>query len=528
MKKIIGWIISLTMAITLIGCSDNSKTTDIGQMTDVAGDAPLPTLYIQTKDQGADALDFVTKPVSEHVSEQIASWTPDYVYPPAPYYEECSVSLKDAKATLLLDAVDAEVKARGNWTTTYDKKALRIRFAEKQSMLELNDGAQARNWLLLAEYKDGSMLRNKTALSISREILEKDGLYASDAELVEVYINEQYWGIYLLAEMQQINENRVNITEAEKDYTGTDIGYLLEFDGYFYTEDPLQQFHVDYADNAALIPYDGMGGSGAMMRCLPVTSSDSKTDVGFTIVSDIYSQEQHDFIASYVNNIYRIMYEAAYNDTAYEFNDSLTNIVKSDSLTPREAIEKVVDVQSLVDLYIISELTCDADIYWSSFYMSVDMGANGNGKLTFTAPWDFDSAMGNKNRCAKGKGFYASNIVPDVNGGPGNGGSYETMNPWLVVLAYEEWYQDMIKETWTNAYDDGVFDRACEMIVTDTAQYSDAFARNYEKWDNIAHSSFANELSRQAAACKTHAEAAQQLLEWLQNRVAFLNEQWHL
>lgn len=527
MRKIIGWIMSLTMALTLVGCSGSSDTSDIGQQTDIAGDTPLPVISIQTKTQGADALDFVTKPVSEHVSEQIASWTPDYVYPPAPYYEECSISLTNAEDKLLLDAVDAEVKARGNWTTIYDKKALRIRFAEKQSMLDMNDGAQMRNWVLLAEYKDGSMLRNKTALSISRELLEEDGLYASDAELVEVYINDQYWGVYLLAELQQINENRVNITEAEKDYTGLDIGYLLEFDGYYYTEDPLQQFHVDYADNAALIPYDGMGGNGSMMRCLPVTGSDSKKDVGFTIVNDIYSQEQRDFIASYVNNIYRIMYEAAYNDTAYEFNADLSDIVKS-SLSPREAVEKVVDVQSLVDLYIISELTCDADIYWSSFFMSVDLGDNGNGKLTFTAPWDFDSAMGNKDRCALGNGFYASNIVPDVNGGPGNGGSYETINPWLVVLAYEDWYQDMIREKWTDAYDDGVFDRACEMITTDTAQYSDAFTRNYEKWNNLAHSSFVNELSRQAAACKTHAEAADQLLKWLQNRVAFLNEQWHL
>ena len=193
MKKIICWILSLTMVLTLVGCSGGSDTSDIGQQTDIAGDAPLPVLNINTKAQGADAMDFVTKPVSEHVSEQIASWTPNYVYPPAPFYEECSISLSDAADKLLLDAVDAEVKARGNWTTTYDKKALRIRFAEKQSMLDLNDGAQARNWLLLAEYKDGSMLRNKTALSISRELLEEDGLYASDAEFVEVYINDQYW-----------------------------------------------------------------------------------------------------------------------------------------------------------------------------------------------------------------------------------------------------------------------------------------------------------------------------------------------
>jgi spore coat protein CotH len=95
--------------------------------------------------------------------------------PPEPYYEACKITLTDTDNTVLLSGIDAQVKARGNWTTTYDKKALKIKFTQKQNMLGLNDGAQMKNWLLLAEYKDASMLRNKTALSIASEILEKDG-----------------------------------------------------------------------------------------------------------------------------------------------------------------------------------------------------------------------------------------------------------------------------------------------------------------------------------------------------------------
>ena len=164
-------------------------------------------------------MDFVTKPVTTHVANSIASWTPNYVMPPAPYYEDCTVSVTyDANSEPLLDSVPAQVKVRGNWTTSYDKKPLRIKFTEKQNLLGLNDGAEMKNWVLTAEYKDGSLLRNKTALSIAREILAEDGLYGTDACFVEVVINDQYWGVYLLAEYQQINENRVAITEAEKDY----------------------------------------------------------------------------------------------------------------------------------------------------------------------------------------------------------------------------------------------------------------------------------------------------------------------
>ena len=543
MNKFVKFVLPLIMVCSLAGCtgdtSANTETAAAENSTAVQTEATasaealaavretkqdfdtvMPILEINTVSQEKNALDFATKPVSRHVSEQIASWTPGYRMPPEPYYEDCVVSLKDAEDNVLMNCASAQVKARGNWTTTYDKKALRIKFAEKQSMLDLNDGAAMKNWLLLAEYKDGSMLRNKTAFEIGREILEADGLYCSDAEFVEVYINGEYWGVYLLAEYQQINENRVAITEAEKDYAGTDIGYFLEFDGYFYNEDELHSFHVDYADNAKLIPYDGKGGEGRSVAVLPRGKWDSVKDVGFTIKSDIYSEEQRDFISNFVNGTYRIMYEAAYNDKAYEFNADCTELVES-SLTPQEAVEKVVDVQSLVDMYIISELTCDADIYWSSFFMSADFGADGNKKLTFTAPWDFDSTLGNKARCEDGTGFYASNIVPDVNF------QYETANPWLLVLAYEDWYQSMIKTKWTTIYDGGVFDRAYEMIENDKTAYADAFERNYDKWKNLADESIKNELSKSAASCKTHGEASDYLRKWLESRVEFLNEQWH-
>lgn len=500
---------------------ETTTTTTTAKPPEVSNDTAMPVLYINTVSTDKNAINFVTKPVATHVSQQIASWTPNYVMPPAPYYEDCTITLSD-DSTLLLENIEAKVKVRGNWTTTYDKKPLRIKFNEKQNMAGLNGGAQMKNWVLIAEYKDASMLRNKATFQIAEEILGEDGLYVSDTEFVEVYINEKYWGVYLLAEYQQINKNRVNITEAEKDYTETDIGYFLEMDGYCYTEDELQQFYIDYANNAPLTPYDGKGGSGRTIKYL------DNCDGGFTIKSDIYSEKQKNFISNYVDKVYDILYYAAYKDEAYVFNSDYTAIQKTTDITPREAIEKVVNVESLVDTYIINEIGCDADIYWSSFYMSVDFGEGGDKKLTFCAPWDFDSGLGNKNRCADGKGYYASNIVPDVNGGPYGGGEFETLNPWLVVLAYEDWYRDMIEKTWTDAYDRGVFTRAYEMIENTATNYSEMFDRNYDKWNNIRNNdSFKGELSYGAARCKTHKQAVDYLNSWLMSRVEFLNGEFH-
>ena len=545
MKKHLTWIVLAALSCTLISCTQQTQTAESSDsaVTESAADSAaeeskdteqkekdenalpttLPLISITTVNQDPDVLDFVTEPVAEHVSAAIATWTPGYKMPPAPYYETCKISMTRPDTGEQFADLEAEVKVRGNWTTNYDKKPLRLKFTEKQKLISDEGGAEARNWLLLACFKDASLLRDKTALEMARGILEPDGLYASDAELVEVEINGAYWGVYLLADQQQVHSDRVDINDPEPDYQGTDIGYLLEFDGYFYNEEPLHQFHVDYMNNAPLIPYDGEGGSSRTMTCLPEDENDPKKDIGFTIKSDIYSQEQHDFIASFVNNVYNIMYHAAYDNQAYSFNADYSEIAPAADMTPQEAVEAVVNVESLADMYLVSELTCDADIYWSSFYMDADFSAEGDKKLTFEAPWDFDSGLGNKMRCKDGTGFYAANIVPDV-----DNNVYETINPWLAVLMNAEWYQEIIREKWTAAYDSGVLTQAVQHVTDDKTAYADAFKRDNKRWgSSVLDESVAMELSAKERKCVTQGMAADYLADWLQSRVDFMNEQWH-
>lgn len=537
MKKATKILPIIAASVMMWGCTDKNALPSPADRTPLITESSVeePTeeanseagkgialINIETKNKESNVLDFVEKPVAPHVSAQIATWTPNYEMPPAPYYEECLVTVTDKENNITIENADAMVKVRGNWTTTYDKKPLRIKFIEKRNILGLNDGAEMKNWVLLAEYKDASMLRDKAALAIAEELAKDDGLYVSDAEFAEVVINGQYWGVYLLAEQQQINNDRINITEAVPDYPGVDIGYFLEFDGYFSNEPELQNFHVDYMDNAPLVPYDGEGGSDRTMTCLPEGKNDYRSDIGFTIKNDIYSQEQHDFISSFVNNTYKIMYEAAYNDTAYIFTEDYSEIIPTSNISPQEAVEKVVNLESLADIYILNELACDADVYWSSFFMTADFGENGDKKLTFQAPWDFDSAMGNKDRCADSTGLYAANIVPDVNG------DYETINPWLAVLMYEDWYTDIIRENWSELYDSGALTEVCDMIKSDTEEYSEAFTRNYKRWNNIIkNDSFVAELSKRAKKCRTHSDASEYLYDWLTKRIEYLNEHWH-
>ena len=522
MMKIASRLLSAALSFVLLfglsGCSGPA-----GMWTE---QTRLPVLSIETKRRDADAMDFITEPVAPLVAERM--YSPEFM-PPAPYYEDCTITLNSGEGKQLLKPCSAQVKVRGNWTTYYPKKPLRIKFEKKQNLLGLNNGAKQKNWVLLAEYKDASMLRDKAALALSREILGADGLYAADADFVRVEVNGNYWGVYLLTDMQQVSSHRVRITEPEKGYTGTDIGYFLEYDAYYVYEDEMESFPLNFAGNAPLRIYDGNPDTRITCSPLPTSDDDPKKQIGITIKSDIYSREQHDFIENYINKVYRILYEAAYHQKAFVFDEAYRDISETDAFTPRQAVERVVDIRSLVDMYIISELTCDADLCYSSFFMDVDFGPEGDGKLRFEAPWDFDSSMGNKDRCLDGIGFYACNLIPDVNASPVREVTYYTVNPWLTVLAYEDWYQELIRETWMRIRDSGVLERSCEMIAEDRARLQKEFKRNYKKWDNIRQNKpFVKELSEPAKNCRNEAEAAAFLQQWLTDRIEFLDRQWNL
>ena len=475
---------------------------------------PLISVTVTDPEEGTA---FATEPVNGYVAQSIATWTPGYVIPPEPYYTDCLIRYTDADGAVTVSDAPAQIKVRGNWTTNYEKKSFRIKFRDRQSLGGLNDSRAYRSWVLLAEYKDLSLLRNKTALELARKILSED-LYCSDCELVEVEINGEYWGVYLLAEQQQCAEGRVDVPEPKKDQTGPDTGYFLEFDGYWFLEDSLHSFRIDYARHAPLVPFDGRNDR----TFTPLSNySNHRDDVGYTIKSEIRSAEQHDTIRDFVSNTYQILYAAAYGDTALEMTPDFRRTVPS-SKSPREAVEAAVDVESLAEMYILSELTCDPDIYWSSFFMTADLSGDGDKKLRFEAPWDFDSSMGNRIVCVDGTGFHAANVIDDVNH------EFKVINPWLTVLMQEDWFREIIAEKWVTLYDSGVFDEAVQAVRADSAAYREAFERNYRRWDNLRDkSAIIDELNWETASLRTPAEAAEQLARWLEKRIRFLNAYWN-
>lgn len=405
-----------------------------------------------------------------------------------------------------LNSVAASVKIRGNYSSTYPKRPIRIKFDKKQKMCGLNDGQKFKNWVLLAEYKDSSLLRNSVAFYLGNSILESEGYYCSDFRYVEVYLNGAYSGLYVLCEQQESKEgqDRVDLPEAldpdDEENVGNPnlknvkIGYLIEYDGYYFNEKNLEKFTIEYDE----IRRESFGNYTPYQK-------------GFSIKSDVYYAEQRDFIKKCVQNIWDIVYDATYGDhydltknPFYTLNDNGDKVKDTSIKTPREAVEKVIDVNSLVDVYILNEICVDADIGWSSFYMSLDMSDSGNRKLTFIAPWDFDSALGNS--VASNDYLYGAN----------------SDNPWLTVLAKQGWFWTHVDAKWRALKSAGTFDGVIGMIDYYANAFATYYAKNFNKWQACIGNKIEDSQTDLVLSFKTQKDAANYLKAWLQERITNL------
>lgn len=387
-------------------------------------------------------------------------------------YSKCTISVESTEEeSYNLTDISGKVKVRGNYSADYVKKPYRIKFDKKQTMLGLDGGTKAKNWVLLADWKDGSKMRNATAFYLANEILGSDGYYSSDYRHVEVYVNNVYRGIYLLCDQQETGSARIDVPD-DKEYKGTDMGYVLELDAYANGEDAGYWFSINYKN--------AQGTEIANMQWLD--GSTNACDVGkfekkYAIKSDLYEDEsdtpdkdeetqivtaQNAFIKKRLENTFSVVYDAVYTDHSdlstnpYKTLDNDGNIIDDATITTsRAAVEKVVDLQSLVDTYILNEICVDIDVGWSSFRMSFDLSNEGNKLLTFQAPWDWDYSLGQ------------SYTTYDKHHStmPTSGTTASThVNPWLVVLCRQGWFWDEVQTKWNEIYNRGVFTEAIYRI----------------------------------------------------------------
>ena len=115
------------------------------------------------------------------------------------------------------EVMDLTIRGRGNSSWAMPKKSYKIEFINKQTMLGM---PKDRDWALIANYLDKTLMKNYLAYHLSAEL---GAFYAPRCDFVELFINREYLGIYLLTETIKIAKDRINIPKDSN-------SFLVEFD----------------------------------------------------------------------------------------------------------------------------------------------------------------------------------------------------------------------------------------------------------------------------------------------------------
>jgi len=242
-------------------------------------------------------------------------------------------------------SVAAAARLRGNTSLDFPKKPFAVKLGSKSGVLDMQPH---KRWVLLANWKDKSLMRNHVAFGIAQKFTEK---FKSDVHpgipwnvhgrFVELVYNGVHVGNYYLCEQIKVDGNRLDINDpydAEKYPTVSEadlakFGYLIECDD-----------NYDEEENGQFLS----------KHFIPVMLKDAG-DAGGVILNYI-----KDKVTSIEDNLYNGNYSAAYDD---------------------------IDIYSFADMLLIYEMAMNSEMgHPKSAYMYI----NGDGKLCAGPVWDFD------------------------------------------------------------------------------------------------------------------------------------------
>ena len=221
---------------------------------------------------------------------------------------------------------DVRVKGRGNGTWVEEKKPYQIKFSHKVDMFGMG---KAKKWVLLANVLDATNLRTATAFYLER-MLEMKPAFAG--EFVELYVDNEYIGLYYLTHAVDIGKTSVDLRDP--------MGVLVELDNMYGSAE-------DY--------YSSKNGDKLVLK---------------DVVDESNAEKAMEFFVEDYNQLEEAMEEDDFKQ-----------------------IEKIIDVKSFAQYYLLSEFSVNPDAYWTSFYMYKD---GFDDKIHAGPGWDFDLAFANR------------------------------------------------------------------------------------------------------------------------------------
>ena len=261
----------------------------------------------------------------------------DYVY--AEYYVD-NMGIDGIENVGSEDAPELmQIRGRGNYTwTAFDKKPYRLKLDNKMPLLGMK---RNKHWALISNADDNlGFLRNTVGYELSRRL----GLaWTPSQQPLEVVLNGDYIGLYMLTEIIRVDPDRVNITE-QADYETNHLmitgGWLVEID--------------NYQEEEQIRTVEGNGKS----------------------IWSTYKSPEH------LSDVQRTYLTGLINTTnaAIYVNDKTNN-----------GWEKYVDVDELARFYLVQELLDDTESFHGSCFWHKENGDST--KIMFGPVWDFGNAF---------------------------------------------------------------------------------------------------------------------------------------
>jgi hypothetical protein len=330
------------------------------------------------------------------------------------------------------------------------------------------------DWILSANYSDKSLLNNVLAYYIS----ENMGYYAARTRYVEVVLNGQYQGVYVLMEKIKRDKNRVKIAKLKPtENTGDNLtgGYILKID-----------------------KFTGNGGSFWTSPYPPAVSPNGQTiRIQYEYPKpDSITSQQRTYIQQYVDS----------------FETALSG---SNFTNPQTGYKRYAKHYSFADYFLLNELSKNVDGYRISTYFFKDKYSKG-GKLTMGPVWDYDIAWANANYCCgssvTGWAYQFGNVCPND--------GYQVPF-WWGRLLQDPSFTEAVKCQWT-------YWRSNLLDTTKLFHYIDSMriyldesqARNFTRWPILGQYVWPNP----NPIPQTYQEEIDELKNWLRNRIAWLDQ----
>lgn len=252
---------------------------------------------------------------------------------------------------VLLEDKEMEMRIRGNSTREPAKKAWKIKFFKKQSLFGL---PKAKDWVLLANYFDKTNIRNYLAYRLANKMSNLG--FQPSSIFVDLYLNGEYQGLYMLTEQMEANEGRVDI-EKYKNTIGIN-SFLIEADWRAISE---------YPDHAGKCYFrlEGYALKFKYPNCNKYLEALTLSDTAF--------------ISQYEKDI----------QWAINYMNAATNAMKTNDYSK---FSRYLDIGSFIDYYIVEEFFKNLDVgQTSQFYV---IKQDDPPKLACGPVWDFDLSAG--------------------------------------------------------------------------------------------------------------------------------------